>query len=92
MYDCGHGSSKSHCGTPLQQLKNAIHRRNVKNEPKDGFSGCEDLLTLIVTCHILCAALELFNMNDLDSEPCFELIPTNINHKNKDSKQQILYV
>lgn len=68
-----------------------IHRRNVKNESKDGFSACEDFLTLIVTCHILCATLELFNMDDLNSEPCTELIPTNIKHKDKESKQQILY-
>ena len=67
-----------------------LNRRNVKSEPKDDFNACEDYFTLVVVCHILCAALEILNMNDLNDKPCCELIPSNLQEENKDSKQQIL--
>ena len=61
------------CGT-LRQLQKVINRRNVKDEPKDNFSACEDYLLLVVKCHILCAAMEYLNMDSLESTPTCDLI------------------
>jgi L1 cell adhesion molecule like protein len=58
----------------LMQLQLLINRKNVKNEPKQDFSACEDFFMLVVTSHILCAAMEHLQMNTLDDEPvCNEL-------------------
>ena len=63
------GRLQSQCGT-LQQLQNAIGRRNVKKEPKDDFfNTCQDFFTLIVHNHILCTAMNLLKMEDLSSVP-----------------------
>jgi L1 cell adhesion molecule like protein len=61
----------------FMQLQFAINRRNIKNEPKEDFSACEEFLLLVVTCHILCAAMKYLKMDVLDDVPTSEIIPEN---------------
>lgn len=66
-------SSAQH-GT-LTQLQNLINKRNVRKKPKDDFNACEDFFSLVVTSHILCAAMEHLGMESLDSDPNSQSIP-----------------
>ena len=68
-------SSYSVCekGT-LYQLKNVINRTNLKANPKDDVNATHDFITLITTCHILSAAMQLMNMRELKDTPEDELV------------------
>lgn len=61
-------TSVSDHGT-LQQLRNIINRRNVVSDPKTDVNSCEDFWLLVVTCHILCAAMKLLNRTSLHDFP-----------------------
>ena len=53
----------------LQQLRNIVSRRNVLSDPSKDVNASEDYFLLVVTCHVLCAAMKLFKMKSLDSFP-----------------------
>lgn len=61
----------------LYQLKNVINRTNVKAKPKDNANAAHDFITLITTCHILSAAMQLMNMRELKDVPVDELVDEN---------------
>lgn len=54
-------------GGTLYQLRNLINRRNVVKDPSKDFKACEDFFLLAVKAHILCAAMQEFGMEELDS-------------------------
>ena len=53
----------------LQQIRNLINRRNIVADPSKDVNACEDFLSLVVTSHVLCAGMKLFNLESLDSFP-----------------------
>ena len=53
----------------LLQLRNLINRRNVSSDPTKDVNASEDYFLLIVSCHLICAAMTNFDINSLDSFP-----------------------
>ena len=51
------------------QLRNLINRRNVIKKPKNAVAQCEEFFLLVVKAHIVCAAMTLFGMIAVDSDP-----------------------
>ena len=59
----------------LYQLKNVINRTHV-TKPKNDFNSCNDFFEIVMTGHILAAALEMFGMESLDDTPCHPAMPS----------------
>lgn len=59
----------------MYQLRNLLHRTNVPKKPKANFNACEDFLTVIVTGHVLAAAMKVLKMSTLEDLPSSEFIP-----------------
>lgn len=53
----------------LYQLRNLINRRNVVKNPEKNFNACDDFIQLVITSHILTAALEVLGMKSLSDTP-----------------------
>jgi len=62
-------------GGTLYQLRNLINRRNVVSDPSKDVNACEDFFVLIVTAHILVAAMDILGMNAMNDIPDETLIP-----------------
>ena len=76
----------------LHQLQNLIHRRNVKEEPKEDFNACEDFFILVVTCHILCVTMKYLKLDSLNSYPSScDLIPDDYLIRSTAERQCILH-
>ena len=60
--------SSSEGGT-LYQLRNAINRRNVVNDPKKNMNACEEFFLDVTDAHILAVVMADYNMSSLDEEP-----------------------
>ena len=71
-------------------MKNLIHRRNVKSKPKDDYNACDDFFMLVLSAHILTAAMELLGMGSLDGDPNPDIIPEGVHGFEKDLKKDIL--
>ena len=61
----------------LHQLKNVINRTNLKAKPKDSVNATHDFITLVTTCHIISAAMQLMKMTELKDMPISELVDEN---------------
>ena len=59
----------------MYQLRNLINRRNVVADPKKDMNACEDFFELITNAHILAAAMQMFDINDLTDPLSSELFP-----------------
>ena len=60
-------SSAEH-GT-LYQLRNRLGRSNVVSDPKKDFNTCEDFLHVVVSGHIIAAAMKALGMKAMDDKP-----------------------
>ena len=49
-----------------------------------------DFFNVVLTSHILSAAIEVFGMDSLEDEPCDGLIPTDIDKLSKQEKKEVL--
>ena len=58
----------------LYQLKNVINRTNLKANPKDSANATHDFISLVTTCHILSASMQLMKMNELKDIPDSDLV------------------
>ena len=67
-------SAREH--STLNQLRNLINRKNVVNKPKSNFNTCDDFFEVIITAHILAAAIEVLGMKNLGDTPSEEIVPT----------------
>ena len=72
------------------QLQFLINRKNVKNEPKDDFSACEEFFLLVVVGHILCAAMKELQMSSLEDDPQSCMIPENVSELSTEERNEIL--
>ena len=72
------GSSKE--GGTLMQLRNLINRRNVGEGKKitSHVNQIEDFLELVITCHLVAAAMHFFSMYSVSDEPHSNGFPSNI--------------
>ena len=59
----------------LCQLRNLINRTNVSSKTKGNFNSCDDFLVLVITCHVLAAAMEYLDMKSLDDTPAEHVVP-----------------
>lgn len=66
-------SSADH-GT-LFQLRNKLNRTNVVNNPQNNFNACDDFFILVVTGHIIAAALKVLKMTSTNEVPSEIVIP-----------------
>ena len=69
---------ESQCST-LRQLQNVICRRNVKKEPKDNLNACQEFFALIVHSHVLCAAMEVLQMDGHPGK--YKVLPPRVAHQ-----------
>ena len=53
----------------LYQLRNLIHRRNVRANPKEDVNASEDFVEVIRTGHILSAVMSLLQISSFDEMP-----------------------
>ena len=60
------------------------------NEPKKDFNAHDDFFSLVTTCHILVAAMDVLGMDSLDDDPSKCLIPDDILSLSKDQRSVIL--
>ena len=74
----------------LYQLRNLVQRRNVGKQPKKDFNAHHDFFNVVVTSHILAAAMEVFGMENLEDEPCDGLVPPDIDSMTKAERKEIL--
>lgn len=63
-------------GGTLYQLRNLINWRNVVSDPSNDVNSCEDFFLLVLTAHILAAAMEILGMQSLSDTPDETLVPT----------------
>jgi hypothetical protein len=82
-------TSESDHGT-LYQLRNLLQRRNVGKKPKKGFNAHHDFFNVVLTSHILAAAMEMFGMDNLEDEPCEGLVPLGIDTMPKEEREEVL--
>lgn len=82
-------TSGSDHGT-LYQLRNLVQRRNVGKQPKKDFNAHHDFFNVVVTSHILAAAMEVFGMDSLEDEPCEGLVPPGIDTMAKEEREEVL--
>ena len=76
----------------LYQLRNLISRSNVTTKPVKDFNSCNDFFNLVVTCHVLVAAMKLFSMKSLADIPSEALVadPQSVWMKTEEERRQIL--
>ena len=65
---CGTDSTSKDGGT-LLQLKNIINRRNIGKYIFGRVNEVEDFIELVVSCHLLAAALHYFGMQSVSDSP-----------------------
>ena len=71
-YFYNNSSARDHCA--LYQIKNLINQTNVSKTPKHRFNACDDFLEIVMTGHILSAALKAFGMKTLTDQPSKTLL------------------
>lgn len=84
--------SKTSCvdrGT-LFQLRNLIRRRNVPSKCKKDTNSCKDFITIVVTGHIISAAMQKLGMLSMDDIPQASIIPQDAWMKDDESRKSIL--
>ena len=62
----------------------------MKKEPKDDFDACQEFFTLIVHSHVLCAAMEVLQMDGLNSMPESKFLVSDVPRKPKQEKEKII--
>ena len=68
-----------------------LNRRNVGTKPHKDVNAYEDFFLLILVCHILAAAMEVFAMDCLDDEPCTEILCPDVWMHEKEERREILH-
>jgi len=59
----------------LFQLCNLINHTNVSGKTKGNFNSCDDFFVLVITCHVLAAAMEYLGMKSLYDTPVESVVP-----------------
>ena len=67
-----------------------MNRRNVGQKPKRDFNAHDDFFHLMVTTHILAAAMEILGMETMDDDPSEELFPPDIGALPKTERKELL--
>lgn len=52
-----------------------MNRTNVVNKPTNDYNACDDFFVLVVTCHIIAAALTFLKMKSLNDVPSEDILP-----------------
>ena len=79
-------SSANQKGT-LFQLRCLINRTNVKKKPKESFNACSEFLTTVVIAHVILAALRLFKMETMESQPPESIISSSVMGLSKEERR-----
>ena len=74
----------------LYQLRNLVQRRNVGQKPKKDFNAHDDFFNLVITSHILAAAMEILGMETLEDDPSECLFPPNIGTLSSTERKEVL--
>ena len=56
-------------GGTLLQLRNLINRRNISSDISGKFNAAIDFFELVLTAHVLAAAMHYFGMSTLEEAP-----------------------
>ena len=85
------GSSKE--GGTLLQLKNVINRQNVgsTNDISKRVNEVEDFLELVITCHLIAAALHYFSMESVSDPPHSNGFPCEILQMDLSERRKIFH-
>ena len=74
----------------LCQLRNLINRRNVTKKPKKNVNAAEDFLEVVITGHILTAAMSCLGMSSLDDMPLSSELSHHLWMQDDEVKRKIL--
>ena len=58
----------------MYQLRNRLNRKNVPRKPKADYNSSDDFFKLIVSAHIMSAALTLMKMDSIEGQPSAEAL------------------
>ena len=83
-------NSSSDKGT-LYQLRNVIRRTNVPCDPSNNVNAAEDFMNLVTKAHVLAAAMEFLQMDQLNGIPSPDLIPDESLLSSIEVRQQLLH-
>ena len=67
-----------------------MNRRNVTTKPKKDFNAHEDFFTLVVVGFVLGAAMEILGMENLEDDPCQQILPPDVWLHDKCERRDIL--
>ena len=56
-------------GGTLLQLRNLVNQRNISGDISGKFNAAIDFFELVVTAHVLAAAMHYFGLNSLERKP-----------------------
>ena len=72
-------------------MRNLINRRNVIKKPKNAVAQCEEFFLLVVKAHIVCAAMTLFGMTAVDSDPAVsDIFPSGCEELEPEQRRNVL--
>ena len=72
-------------------MRNLINRRNVIKKPKNAVAQCEEFFLLVVKAHIVCAAMTLFGMTAVDSDPAVsDIFPSGCEELEPEQRKNVL--
>ena len=71
MYSAASGADRD----TLFQLRNLINRRNVRKDLSQDVHASQDIFMTVVESHILCAAMDVFQMSTLNDNPTSVFFP-----------------
>lgn len=78
-------------GGTLLQLKNLLNRSNVPRDVHKDVNATEDFVQVVLSAHIIAAAMEYFGMESLGDKPNPNLIPSDVNSLTKEEKKRVLF-
>ena len=78
-------------GGTILQLKNLLNRSNVPRDVHKDVNATEDFVHLVLSGHIIAAAMEYFGMESIGEKPNPDLIPTDVESLTKEEKKRVLF-
>lgn len=74
----------------LCHLQNLIDRRNISATAADDFNACEDFFVTVVQCHIVTAAMDYLQMENVKDSPVHTLLNLDLWLESKEKRKDVL--
>jgi L1 cell adhesion molecule like protein len=74
----------------LYQLRNAVDRRDISTRASGKYNCCDDFFNLVVSCHVIAAAMQFFSMKDTNYIPVHHLLTSDLWLEDHDKRRVII--